>query len=144
MQLYRSLVLSKLLYGLQFVWLPKLLRRQIDGFHCGCLRQILGIPHPYISRVSNAQVLQQARDIPLHLQLLRQQLQYYGTITRNAQHPTHTILRNKIVKRRIGRPHLSWDVEIAKHIQNMHVDNDCVQHPGHWRKVVKQYCAIDV
>ena len=57
-ELYKSLILSKFLYGLQTVWLSKVLRRRIDGFHCSCLRQILGIPHSYVSRVTNVQVLQ--------------------------------------------------------------------------------------
>ena len=70
-QLYKSLVLIKLLYGLQTVWLSKQLRQRIDGFHCACLRQIYGIPHSYISRISNATVLEKASEIPLHRQLLR-------------------------------------------------------------------------
>ena len=64
-QLYKSLVLSRLLYGLQTLWLSKHLRQRIDGFHCMCLRQILGIPHSYISRIPNADVLKKAQERPL-------------------------------------------------------------------------------
>ena len=69
-QLYKSLVLSKFLYGMQTIWLSKSLRQRIDALHYFCLRQILGIPHSYISRVTNAEVLRQANDVPLHTLLL--------------------------------------------------------------------------
>ena len=143
-ELYKSLILSKFLYGLQTVWLSKALRRRIDGFYYTCLRQILGIPHPYISRISNKNVLRQANDIPLHQQLLQQQLQFYGRLMHNGEHPIHTILQGRVVKRRPGRPHLSWKQEIDKHIQNMHLGDDDWQHPGHWRKIVRQYCSLEV
>ena len=96
-QLYKSL---KLFYGLQTVWLSKQLRQCIDGFHCGCLRQIYGIPHSYISRVSNATVLERASEIPLHRQLLRQQLLYYGRLQRNDTHPAKHLLCDRVTKRR--------------------------------------------
>ena len=71
LELYRSLVISKLLYGLQTVWLSKGLRQRIDAFHCSCIRRILGIAHSYISRVTNADVLRQGNAMPLSKILLQ-------------------------------------------------------------------------
>ena len=44
---------SQLLYCLHTGWLNKAKLRKLDGFHARCLRKILSIPHPFISRVSN-------------------------------------------------------------------------------------------
>ena len=82
-QLYKSLILTRLLHDLQTVWLSKHLRQRIDGFHCMCLRQILGIAHPYISRISNAIVLLKVSQRPLHRQLLRESFIFYGRIMRS-------------------------------------------------------------
>jgi len=40
------------------MWLNKVELQKIDGFQAKCLRSILYIPPPYISRISNATVLQ--------------------------------------------------------------------------------------
>ena len=140
-QLYKSLVLSKLLYGLQTVWLSKHLRQRIDAFHCGCLRQIMRVPHSYISRVSNSDVLKQASETPLHRQLLRQQLMYYGRLHRDNTHPARNYLRGQVGKRRRGRPFLSWAVEIGKHIQNMPCNSSDINNLHIWRNAVNKYCS---
>ena len=139
-QLYHSLVLSKFMYGLQTVWLSKSLRQRINAFHCQCLRRILGIQHPYISRVSNASVLEEAAEQPLSTLLLRQQLQFYGRIYRNDNHPRHDLLTEKINHRRAGRPLFSWVRELQKHIQDMQAPSSAIENPFHWRKAVDEYC----
>ena len=58
-------------------------------------------------------------------------------------HPIHTILEGRIIKRRAGRPHLSWREEIDKHIQNMQVGENDWKYPEHWRKAIKEYCSKD-
>ena len=55
-----SLVLSKLLYGLESLFLYTADRARIDGFYCRCLRRIFKIPVAFVSRVSNARVYQLA------------------------------------------------------------------------------------
>ncbi len=55
--IYEACVLSKLLYGLESVWLLQADRNRLDSFHAQCLRRILGIPPAFPSRVSNATVV---------------------------------------------------------------------------------------
>ena len=105
-QLYKAIILSKFMYGLQTIWLPKSMRQKINGFHCSCLRQILGIAHSYIFRVSNLEVLQKAGEIALDKQLLRYQLLFYGKVMRNIDHPIHDFFKKQATQRRRGRPHL--------------------------------------
>ena len=57
---FRAFILSKLRYGLATVWLVTAQRRRIDGFVARCLRRIFNIPHSFVSRVSNAAVLEKA------------------------------------------------------------------------------------
>ena len=56
--IFQACVVSKLLYCLHTMWLNKAELRKIDGFQAKCLRSILHIPPPYVSRFSNATVLQ--------------------------------------------------------------------------------------
>ena len=56
---YTASVVQKLLYGLEGAWLNKALLTKLDGFHAKCLRKLLGIPPSFLSRVSNAFVLQE-------------------------------------------------------------------------------------
>ena len=57
-KLLNVLIVSKLMYALETVWLSTANRRKLDGMQCKCLRAILGIRHPYYSRVSNKTVRQ--------------------------------------------------------------------------------------
>ena len=59
-RIFQACVVSKLLYCLHTMWLNKAELRKIDGFQAKCLRSILHIPPPYISRLSNVTVLQRS------------------------------------------------------------------------------------
>jgi hypothetical protein len=50
-------IISKLLYGLESLWLLKCDRDKMDGFYSNCLRRIQKIPAPFNSSVSHAIVL---------------------------------------------------------------------------------------
>ena len=90
--------------------------------------------------MTNAEVLRQANEIPLQSILLQQQLLYYGRIVRNANHPGQQILYEVPPKRRRGRPVLSWNEEVRKHIGRIEADANCIYEPKQWRKVVTSYC----
>ena len=76
-QLYRACVVSKLMYGLESLWLLQRDLHRLDAFHAKCLRQICHIPPSFISRVSNATVLQAARETPLTSLFRKQQISFY-------------------------------------------------------------------
>ena len=77
-ELYHACVVSKLLYGLESLWLLQRDLQRIDAFHAQCLRRIRRIPHSFVSRVSNAEVLDKAGELPMSdLLKQRQVLLYY-------------------------------------------------------------------
>jgi hypothetical protein len=79
-QLYRACVVSKLMYGLESLWLLQRDLHRLDAFHAKCLRQICRIPPSFISRVSNATVLHAARETPLTTLFRMQQISFYNKI----------------------------------------------------------------
>ena len=85
-ELYTSCVVSKLLYALHSTWLSKQQRCKLNAFHCKCLRAILNIPHSYISRIRNEEVLRQASSMQLSNTLLKNQLTYFGKLARTPSH----------------------------------------------------------
>ena len=72
-EIFRAVILPKLLYNLESVWLLKVDRNRLDSFQTACLRQILKIPHSYVSRVSNVEVRARAGARPLSDDLLEKQ-----------------------------------------------------------------------
>ena len=80
LRIFQVCVVSKLLYCLHTMWLNKAELRKIDGFQEKCLRSILHIPPPYISRVSNATVLQRSHCKPLSAILKFRQLCLFQSI----------------------------------------------------------------
>ena len=117
LEIFRAVILPKLLYNLESVWLLKVDRNRLDSFQTACLRQILKIPHSYVSRVSNAEVRARAGARPLSDDLLEQQGKLYSKIARL---PVGHILRDLVCepggntprqwycKRKRGRPKLQW------------------------------------
>ena len=116
-QIYNACIVSKLLYGVQTIWLNKGDRRRLDAFHCMCLRRCCGIPHSYISRIGNEEVLRVASDIPLSNRILGQQLLLFA---RYAGMPVDTLTRRYLFDdgtleprrwmgpKRRGRPRSDW------------------------------------
>ena len=89
-EILNACVLSKLLYSLESVVCKEIDRRKINAFHCRCLRQILRIPHSYISHVSNTEVLHHAKSRPLYQILIQRQLKFYASILK---HEPNDLLR---------------------------------------------------
>ena len=55
-RIFEACIGSQLLYCLHTVWLNKAALRKLDGFQARCLRKIPGVPHAYVSRISNLEV----------------------------------------------------------------------------------------
>ena len=116
-ELYHACVVSKLSYGLDSMWLLKPELQRIDAFHVRCLRCICRIEPSYISRVSNASVLETAGQVPLSTILRHRQLALYEQIVRmDDDNPLRRLTceagsdRPKIwaTNRRRGRPKQQW------------------------------------
>jgi len=122
-ELYTSCIVSKLLYGLEALWLLQADVQRIDAFHCRCLRSICRIQPSYFSRVPNAFILHKTSQTPLSTTLAERQDKLYGYIVNL---PDHALLRRCTLepgsdrprqwnlKRRRGRPKLQWAFSIYK------------------------------
>ena len=123
-EIFNSLVVSKLTYGLVTSWLSTAERRRVDGFQNRCLRTTMNITPAYVSRVSNKDVLTQAQQTPVSARVLEQQLLLFGKVSRLPDgNPMRDAtfcpgsLRSSCDRyvRRVGRPRLEWASELYKH-----------------------------
>ena len=120
-RIYKALIESKLMYSLSCLCLSAAERRRLDGFQNRCLRRILGITPSFISRVSNAHVLQRASCVAATQILLQRQLILFGKALRfpydHRMHSSsfiHGSLQAATSKyvRRVGRPRREWVTEV--------------------------------
>ena len=117
LDIFQAAVVSTLLYGISASWLNVRQQRQLDGFQARCLRDVLRIPHPFYSRVSNKDVLEKSGQKVLSTQLRRQQLVMLGRVARSPDEDIRRRLTfcsgslqpatDKYV-RRVGRPRHEW------------------------------------
>ena len=153
-RIYQACIVSKLLYGLQVAWLTKTQRVRLDGFHARCVRKIVGVPHSFWSRISNADVLEKIHARPLSLQLLEQQLLLFGKIFRRPDedimrqmvfNPGCETLRTSRIGRARGRPRLSWSTEVYKQATLLNHGSDSfgmlMADAGEWGARVRAFCS---
>eukprot|EP00930_Biecheleria_cincta_P025694 TRINITY_DN18244_c0_g2_i1.p1 TRINITY_DN18244_c0_g2~~TRINITY_DN18244_c0_g2_i1.p1 ORF type:complete len:330 (-),score=41.55 TRINITY_DN18244_c0_g2_i1:133-1122(-) len=147
--LYVSLVESRLLYGLSASMMRKADERKLDGFQARCLRQALRIPHAWESRISNASVLEKAQHMKASILLQRKQLMYLGKVMR-ADHDsalrTVSFSNNHLQPatsryiRRIGRPRLEWVPTVLDKALSITASMDTLKNTAQdvdaWKKLV--------
>ena len=146
-QIFNAVILTRLLYSLSSAWLNVAELRRLDGFHCRCLRVILNIKVAFISRVSNAAVLQASDQLQLGRQLLKQQLLLYGKVARAPDaDPLRMLtfvpgtlrpLTGQYV-RRVGRPRNEWASMLQKEYNKMGAGRS-IYIEQEWREAVYQY-----
>ena len=153
--LYVGCIIPKVMYGLESLWLRQAERKRLDAFHAKCLRRVLGIPHSYISRITNQEVLSRADANPLSTTLLQRQLLLFGKIARMPDHcpqrqvlfePSSVTLKRIVGKRPRGRPRQQWGQSVRDHalaaagsmsdISLMLLQNSTTEH---WKGVVQDY-----
>ena len=92
LELYSAIVLPRLLYNLETLWLLKADRKRLYSFNAQCLRRICRIPHSFLSRVSNDQILNRCRARPLSEALRERQTSMYNKIAGLSQdHPLRVL-----------------------------------------------------
>ena len=139
-----------MLYGLSTAWLNAAELRRLQGFHCRCLRRILGIAPAYFSRVSNLKVLEQAGEVSLDKQLLQSQLILYGRVVRAPDTDpirkltfiagTTEPATNEFV-RKVGRPRNTWAAMLQKECFKMGAANHRkITCEEEWKRAVHQHC----
>ena len=154
MSIYSQCVLSKLLFGLETAWLTKSEQQLLDTFHIRCLRNIHGISHSWISRVSNKYVLEKLASIPLSSLLLRRQLLFYGKLARlPATSPIRKLIfrgesyePKEIIAKKRGRPRSQWHTELHQVIQIMIPDTtqqtNALQNKDLWEQRVWHFTEL--
>ena len=116
------------------------------------MRVILKVPPAYLSRVSNAAVLQRAGQVELARQLLKQQLILYARVVRKHGDdvlrgvtfaPGTDMPATSRYVRRVGRPRNEWVVMLKKHISKMgpSVSNE-IHDVCRWKAAVHKYCMV--
>ena len=115
--LFESYITSKLMYGVASAWLSTSDLRRLDGFQASCLRKLLNILPPYISRVSNERVRSIARTTPISSSIRTFQLKLFESVLHN---PNKKVLRDVTFKpntcmpitaayvRKVGCPQHNW------------------------------------
>ena len=110
-------VVSKLMYCLESLWLLQADRHRLDAFHAKCLRRIPNIPCSYISRISNENVLNLARQSRVSVLLEHRQNALYHKIAASHENdilrrltlrPASIFPKTWTSTRRRGRPKLQW------------------------------------
>jgi len=154
LDVYRACIISRLLYGMQVMWLNQAARNKLDAFHARCLRKILGVQHSYWSRISNDEILRRAGAPKLHLMLLEQQLTYFGTLARRSEScPVRSLVFGRDFsqkpldfERRRGRPNLEWTSEMFKVVNAMFGSQaalcTCISNGTTWRARVRDHCRL--
>ena len=115
-RIYMAVVVSKVLYSLDSLWLLQSDLRRLDAFHCRSLRKVLRIPCSYVSRISNEIVLENAGSMQLSKMLTDRQISLYKKI---AQKPDDSFVKQLVctssgepirwqMKRGRGRPRQQW------------------------------------
>ena len=152
-RVYDSVILSKLVYGLNSLSLTDTDNNKLDAFHMKGLRKILSIPHAYISRVTNEQVLASAnrrarlnkgKEITIASQRLdRSQLTLFGHILRaERDDPMRSVAvddrgeRLKANFRRVGRPRVKWYDVVRKIAENDLIKQEILA--ADWRNHMRQ------
>ena len=117
LEIFQACVVSRVLYGLESVWLLKDQLRKLDAFYCTCLREIARVPPSFISRVADGDILSRFKVSPLSLILRRRQLQLYTKlVNQSAEELTRRVAievggtkpRDWCPTRRVGRPCQRW------------------------------------
>ena len=155
---FNSVVVPKVIYGLEPFLLIEADRKRLDAFQNFCLRKIAHIPHSMVSRVSNEEVRCITGQTPLSRKVLQQQLVTFGRI---AAMPNGSCVRKSIfrdeshdllqqhVQRRRGRPRLQWSNVMTAMAANVAMASRsrfevmCAQHAvslAEWKVSVKRYC----
>ena len=157
LRIFEACIGSQLLYCLHTAWLNKAALRKLDGFQGRCLRKILGVPHAYVSRISNLEVLGLAACKAYSKILLYRQLQLIHQI---ALLPSTDVMRTCVFEegsfslkghhkpRCRGRPKQVWAsqvyqlaVQAAGSVEGL--ANLWSSPPIAWRHRIRAFCFGD-
>ena len=122
------LVIFSILGGVQEKSMFCSRERRLNGFQNRCVRRLIGVKPAFLSRVSNADVLEKARHRKLTTTLVKRRLQLFGKVLRSPEgHPVRVVsliprtlepATNRYV-RRVGRPCREWVPEAIRECRSI-------------------------
>ena len=138
---YRACVLSTLLYASKTWTLYSKQEKRLSAFHMRCLRRILGVT--WQDRVSNNEVLQQAKMVSMTTLLRQRRLRWLGHVCRMDEgRIPKDILYSELAtgKRTAGRPHLRFRDVCKRDLKALEIDIDnweeLAQDRSKWRQTL--------
>ena len=123
-RVFRSFVLSVLLYRCETCTLTRDLRRRLNSFGTRCLRRILG--YRCSDFVSNERLLRETEMGFVTCIVLEHQLRLYGHVARFPDaDPAHQILsarKSREWRTPMGRPRASWFQQVDRHLKEIEMN----------------------
>ena len=125
-EVFKSLIQSKLMCALASAWLAQGHFRKMDGFQAYALRKILGVPPSYGARARNKKIRDWAKVEPLSKTALASQLRLLGLVLfdpdkdelRKATFADRThVPLTQVFVRKVGRPKHNWTEQLLDRVR---------------------------
>ena len=119
LKLYKSLVLSVLLYGSETWKTNECDNKKLDTFHFTCLRRILQIRWPYI--ISNDELVSRTNSKRISQEVKERRWRWIGHVLRMKEdnHCVTALSWAPEGKRKVGRPKTTWRRTVEKERKEM-------------------------
>ena len=142
---YNACILTALLYGSEGWTTYAHQLRRLNGFHCRCLRKILGIK--WYDGVTNVEVLARANSDSIHTQLSKRRLRWIGHVKRMDNHRLpKKIFYGEIKrgKRKVGRPLLRYSDSVKRDLTHCNVMNweETAENRSAWRQMIREGIVV--
>ena len=138
-QVFRTMVMSVLLYGAETWSVTQQDIRRLKTFQMRCLRDIVGVTLWDMRR--NVDILEETGELPIKEQLRLKRLQWFGHLQRMPDYrPQKQLLRCRLrgKKRRPGGTYLRWVDVISRDLTEIPEWQEVVTDRSAWRNAIHQ------
>ena len=147
LRIFKSNVLSVLLYGCESWKITGGICNKLDAFHRTCLRRILGIHWPKI--ITNQALYRKTSTMPIHMVIKERRWNWIGHLLRRPyNHIGRIALRwTPDGKRKRGRPKETWRRTVEKEMKGQgwtwgYLERQA-QDRRQWFSLVDAFCAVE-
>ena len=147
LKIYRTIVLSILLYGSGTWQIYAKDASRLNAFHQRCLRRILDIP--YTAHIRNVDIFHETNEKELTKYIQERRLKWFGHMLRmgDTRFPYKILQWNPDGERKAGRPRLRWNDVVKKDLQDLKITwkeaEKLVQNKGNWRRTARCVKALE-
>ncbi len=141
MSVFRSLVLSILLYGCETWPVTMVEIRKLNTFHRRCIRDIVRVT--IWDQIRTEVVLARAKEEPIQDQIRRHRLRWLGHLSRmDHGRPQMQVLRSRVLncKRRVGGQKQRWADVVRHDLKALGVDawEEAARDRPRWRSIIRR------